>query len=701
MSIAVRTLTAASPATRLRGVGPAVAERLKALGLETLQDLLFHLPLRYEDRTHLTPLAQLRPGQSALIAARVERTEVRYPGRRMLQVSASDGTGRVWLRFFHFSAEQQRRLQLPGQWLRAYGEVRVGRLGLEIVHPEYQLAADEVTARTVVPALTPVYPATAGLQQGRLRSLITQALRALDHPDALPDLLPDEVLIDRRLPRLLESLKLLHAPPVEADIAARMAGRHPAQRRLAFEELLAQQLGLRQLRRQVQSERAPPCAGDGRLRERFVAALPFALTAAQRRVGEEILADLARERPMLRLVQGDVGAGKTVVAALAALAAIESGRQVALMAPTELLAEQHHQNFARWLAPLDVTLVLCSGRQGKTERRQATQGLAHGDIRLAIGTHALFQEEIGFAELGLMIVDEQHRFGVHQRLALRAKGMQNGLHPHQLVMTATPIPRTLAMSLYADLDVSVIDQLPPGRTPVTTVALPDTRRAEVLARVAAACKAGRQAYWVCTIIEESETLAAQAAEDTAAHLRQELPQLRIGLVHGRLKPAEKDRLMRAFKSGDIDLLVATTVIEVGVDVPNASLMIIENAERLGLSQLHQLRGRVGRGAAQSHCVLVYHPPLTDMAEARLRVMRETTDGFVIAQRDLELRGPGEILGTQQTGLARLRVADLMRDAPLIPAVQAAADRMLDRHPRLVPPLLRRWLGERGGQYASV
>jgi ATP-dependent DNA helicase RecG len=451
----------------------------------------------------------------------------------------------------------------------------------------------------------------------------------------------------------------------------------------------------------VQSERAPRCAGDGRLRERFVAALPFALTAAQRKVGEEILADLARERPMLRLVQGDVGAGKTVVAALAALAAIESGRQVALMAPTELLAEQHHQNFARWLAPLGVPLALCSGRQGKGERRQAAQGLARGDIALAIGTHALFQDDVEFAQLGLMIVDEQHRFGVHQRLALRAKGMQNGLHPHQLVMTATPIPRTLAMSLYADLDVSVIDQLPPGRTPVTTVALPDTRRAEVLERVAAACQAGRQAYWVCTIIEESETLAAQAAADTAEHLRQELPQLRIGLVHGRLKPAEKDRLMRAFKAGEVDLLVATTVIEVGVDVPNASLMIIENAERLGLSQLHQLRGRVGRGAAQSHCVLVYHPPLTEMAEARLRVMRETTDGFAIAQRDLELRGPGEILGTQQTGLARLRVADLMRDAPLIPAVQAAADRMLDRHPKLVPPLLRRWLGERGGQYASV
>jgi ATP-dependent DNA helicase RecG len=701
LNVAVRSLSAASPVTRLRGVGPAVAARLKALGLDTLQDLLFHLPLRYEDRTHLTPLGQLRPGQLALVAARVERAEVRYPGRRMLLVSASDGTGRIWLRFFHFSAEQQRRLQVPGQWLRAYGEVRAGKPGLELVHPEYQLVADEAAAGTVVPALTPVYPATTGLQQGRLRSLIGQALRALDYPDALPDLLPDEVLVDRRLPRLAESLHLLHAPPVGENIVALLTGAHPAQRRLAFEELLAHQLGLRQLRRRVQAQRAPASAGDGRLRERFIRLLPFELTSAQARVAREILADLACGRPMLRLVQGDVGAGKTVVAALAALAAIESGQQVALMAPTELLAEQHFQNFSRWLGPLGISVALCSGRQGKAERRHTAGELASGSIALAIGTHALFQDELSFAQLGLMIVDEQHRFGVHQRLALRAKGVRNGLHPHQLVMTATPIPRTLAMSLYADLDVSVIDELPPGRTPVTTVALPETRRAEVLERVAAACRAGRQAYWVCTIIEESEMLAAQAAEDTAAHLREELPQLRIGLVHGRLKLAEKDRLMRAFKAGELDLLVATTVIEVGVDVPNASLMIIENAERLGLSQLHQLRGRVGRGAAQSHCVLVYHPPLSDMAESRLRVMRETTDGFVIAQRDLELRGPGEILGTQQTGLATMRVADLMRDAPLIPVVQLAADRMLDRHPALVPQLLRRWLGERGGQYASV
>jgi ATP-dependent DNA helicase RecG len=701
LTIAVRSLTAASPVTRLRGVGPAVTERLKALGLDTLQDLLFHLPLRYEDRTHLTSLGQLRPGQSALVAVRVERVDVRYPGRRSLLVSTTDGTGRLLLRFFHFSSEQQRRLQLPGQWLRAYGEVRLGKQGLEIVHPEYQLQADEAAARAVVPVLTPVYPATVGLQQARLRSLIAQALRLLEQPEALQDLLPEEILVDRRLPRLAEALRLLHAPPVDVDIAALLAGTHPAQRRLAFEELLAHQLGLRQLRRRVQAQKAPDCRGHGRLREGFVQALPFSLTEAQARVGQEILRDLASERPMLRLVQGDVGAGKTVVAALAALAAIESGQQAALMAPTELLAEQHLQNFSHWFSAQGIKVVLCSGRQSKTERQRVMQQLESGEAKLAIGTHALFQDEVTFAQLGLVIVDEQHRFGVHQRLALRAKGVKNGLHPHQLVMTATPIPRTLAMSLYADLDVSVIDELPPGRTPVTTVALPDTRRGEVLERVAAACHAGRQAYWVCTIIEESETLAAQAAEDTAAHLREELPNLRIGLVHGRLKPAEKDQLMRAFKAGELDLLVATTVIEVGVDVPNASLMIIENAERLGLSQLHQLRGRVGRGAAHSHCVLVYHPPLSDMAEARLRVMRETTDGFVIAQRDLELRGPGEILGTQQTGLAQMRVADLMRDAPLVPAVQAAADRMLDRHPKQVPLLLRRWLGERGGQYASV
>jgi ATP-dependent DNA helicase RecG len=701
LSIAVRSLTAASTVARLRGVGPSVKQRLQALGLETLQDLLFHLPLRYEDRTHLTPLAQLKPGQSALIAARIERVDVRFAGRRSLLVSVTEGSGRLLLRFFHFSGEQQRRLQVPGQWLRAYGEVRLGRQGLEIVHPEYQLVTDEAAARTVIPVLTPVYPATVGLQQARLRNLIAQALRLLEQPGSLQDLLPEEILVDRRLPRLVEALQLLHAPPVGADISALQTGQHPAQRRLAFEELLAHQLGLRQLRRRIQSQRAAGCVGDGRLRERFVGNLPFQLTAAQRQVSEEVLADLARDRPMLRLVQGDVGAGKTVVAAVAALAVIEAGQQAVLMAPTELLAEQHFQNFSRWLEPLGVGVALCSGRQSKAERQRTLEALVTGAAAFAVGTHALFQDDVEFAQLGLVIVDEQHRFGVDQRMALRAKGVKSGLHPHQLVMTATPIPRTLAMSLHADLDVSVIDQLPPGRTPVSTVALPDSRRADVLERVAAACKGGRQAYWVCTIIEESDTLVAQAAEDTAAHLREELPKLRIGLVHGRLKASEKDQLMRAFKLGELDLLVATTVIEVGVDVPNASLMIIENAERLGLSQLHQLRGRVGRGATQSHCVLVYHPPLSDMAEARLRVMRETTDGFLIAQRDLELRGPGEILGTQQTGLAQMRVADLMRDAPLVPAVQAAADRMLDKHPKQVPLLLRRWLGERGGQYASV
>ena len=678
-----------------------MAAKLEALGLSTLQDLLFHLPLRYEDRSRLTVLRDVVPGCPALIVARVERTELRFPGRRMLVVSASDGTGRIQLRFFHFTAEQQRRLQAPGQWLRAYGEIRVGKQGLELIHPEYQLMADESAARTIVPVLTPVYPAGAGVQQGRLRHLITQALQVLERPQGLQELLPDEILVDRRLPRLAESLRLLHAPPRGTDMAALLAGGHPAQRRLAFEELLAHHVGMRQLRQRIRSHTAHPCRGDGRLRENFLRALPFPLTAAQTRVTRELLADLAREQPMLRLVQGDVGAGKTVVAALTALAVIEAGGQAALMAPTELLAEQHHANFARWFEPLGVQVALVSGRQTKSVRAKILRGLADGSIAFAVGTHALFQGDVGFARLRLVIVDEQHRFGVDQRLRLREKGAAKGLHPHQLVMTATPIPRTLAMSLYADLDSSVIDELPPGRTPVATVVLPDSRRAEVLQRVAAACADGRQAYWVCTLIEESEVLVARAAEETAAHLRAELPQLRIGLVHGRLKPVEKDRVMRSFRASELDLLVATTVIEVGVDVPNASLMVIDNAERLGLSQLHQLRGRVGRGARQSHCVLVYHAPLSGMAEARLRVMRETNDGFVIAQRDLELRGPGEILGTRQTGLAQMRVADLMRDAPMVPAVRAAADRLLEHHPAVVAPLLRRWLGKDAAGYASV
>jgi ATP-dependent DNA helicase RecG len=495
-------------------------------------------------------------------------------------------------------------------------------------------------------------------------------------------------------------VRYLHRPPPDAPLAELLEGRHPAQRRLAFEELLAHQLGLRRLRARQRRLAAPALKGSGELVRRFISGLPFALTDAQRRVGREIARDLAGSHPMLRLVQGDVGSGKTVVAALAALQAVEAGQQVALMAPTELLAEQHLLNFARWLEPLGVTVGALTGRQKAAERRAAQAAAADGSLQVAVGTHALFQEGVAFTSLGLVVVDEQHRFGVHQRLALRDKGAAAGRVPHQLVMTATPIPRTLAMTAYADLDLSVIDELPPGRTPVRTVTISDTRRDEVVERVREACRSGRQAYWVCTLIEESEALQCQAAEDTAALLAAALPDLRVGLVHGRQRPAEKEAAMAAFKSGDTGLLVATTVIEVGVDVPNASLMVIENPERLGLAQLHQLRGRVGRGAVESHCVLLYHAPLGEAAQQRLAVLRDTTDGFVIAQRDLELRGPGEVLGTRQTGEMQFRIADLLRDQPMVGQVQRAADLILERHPDRVDPLIRRWVGERS-HYAGV
>jgi ATP-dependent DNA helicase RecG len=684
------------PVTSLKGVGPALAKRLARLGIESVADLLFWLPTRYEDRTRVVPIGSLRPGMRAAVEGTVELAEVVFRGRRSLLVRLGDGTGFLTLRFFHFSAAQQQQL-VRGARLRCFGEVRRGKHGAEVVHPEYKDAAAPDT-QAVQDVLTPIYPVTEGVQQGRLRNLTAQALAAMDEGE-LPDLLPPDIVSGAGMPGLHDALRYVHRPPPDAKLDELAAGRHPAQRRLVFEELLAHQLSLRRLRTAVRRDPAFPLHARGTLAARLLAGTGFALTGAQQRVLAELRADLGEPHPMMRLVQGDVGSGKTIVAALAAADAVEAGFQAALMAPTELLAEQHAQNFARWLAPLGMEAVLLSGRMPARARREALDAIADGRAGIAIGTHALFQEEVRFRRLALVIVDEQHRFGVHQRMRLREKGAA-GRYPHQLIMTATPIPRTLAMTAYADLDVSVIDELPPGRTPVVTVALPDSRREEIVQRIRSACLAGRQAYWVCPLIEESVQLEAQAAEDAAALLAAALPDVTVGIVHGRMPPAAREKAMAEFKAGRIGLLVATTVIEVGVDVPNASLMVIENAERMGLAQLHQLRGRVGRGSEASTCVLLWHPPLSRLAKERLAALRSTNDGFAIARRDLELRGPGEFLGTRQAGFMQLKVADLMRDADLLPTVQAAAEVMMRTHADNMAPLERRWIGA-GTRYGTV
>lgn len=685
--------------TTLNGVGPGVAAKLEKLGLRSVGDLLFHRPLRYEDRTRLTPISKLRAGVSALVLVHVEQAEMQRGRRRSLVVSTTDGQARLWLRFFHFSEAQAQQFQ-PGTWVQVFAEVRPGRYGLEMIHPEYHRVEARVEGEKVAARLTPVYPTTGGITQPRLRQWVESALSYAKTPEFLPELIPEEIRLDRGMPTLVQALGLLHSPPSDTDLAALIAGTHPAVRRLAFEELLAQQIGLRARRQRIRKHRAPHLAGTGEHMKALYAGLGFALTDAQKRVLTQILADMSTTRPMLRLVQGDVGSGKTVVAAAAAVTAAEAGWQTAFMAPTELLAEQHYRNMQTWLAPLDIPVSLLTGRLPKRERKTVLAALAMGEAGVVVGTHALFQDDVAMPKLGLVIVDEQHRFGVHQRMALRNKGAQRTRFPHQLIMTATPIPRTLAMSAYADLDTSVIDELPPGRQPVTTVAISEKRRDQVIQRVARACAQGRQAYWVCTLIEESETLQCRAAEACAEELATNLPDLRIGLAHGRMSGAAKEKAMLAFKQGEVDLLVATTVIEVGVDVPNASLMIIENAERLGLSQLHQLRGRVGRGHAQSHCVLMYQPPLGETARKRIGVLRASNDGFVIAREDLELRGPGEVLGTRQTGSIEFKIADLMRDADMAPAAQAAADRMLTAHPQAAQALMARWL-DRESTYANV
>jgi ATP-dependent DNA helicase RecG len=682
------------PVTVVPGVGPALGARLQRLDIHTVQGLLFHLPARYEDRTRVLPIGGLRPGQRAVVEGEIQHVEVAHRKRRSLLAHLRDGTGGITLRFFHFSKRQQDTLA-RGVRLRAFAETRAGASGLEMVHPEYQLiGANEAPAPE---HLTPIYPTTEGLPQARLRSLAARALALMERHGIAE-------LLDRAqtgaLPSLADALHVVHQPPPDAELELFDARRHPAQRRLAFEELLAHHLSLRRLRMSIRAEAAPMLAGDGRLRAELRSRLPFELTGAQKRVVAEIERDLAGTTPMLRLVQGDVGSGKTVVAALAALLAAEAGHQCALMAPTELLAEQHLASFHAWLDPLGLRVASLRGRQGARERRVALGAIERGDAAVAVGTHALFQEGVSFRSLGLVIVDEQHRFGVHQRLALHEKGATGGRAPHQLIMTATPIPRTLAMTAYADLDLSLLDELPPGRMPVKTVVMPAERRPELIERVRAACRSGRQAYWVCPLIEESEQLDAAAAEDTAAALGELLPELQIVLLHGRMKPQERERVMASFKRGEAQLLVATTVIEVGVDVPNASLMIIENAERMGLAQLHQLRGRVGRGDVESACVLMYRPPLGELARSRLAVLRDTNDGFVVARKDLELRGPGEVLGTRQTGLLQMRVADLIRDADLLPCVQRVAEEIMRDSPATIDALVRRWVGE-ANRYGRV
>jgi ATP-dependent DNA helicase RecG len=674
----------------LKGVGASLAQRLAKLGIASLQDLLFHLPYRYEDRTRVRPIGSLAIGETAVVEGQILTSDMVMSRRRSLQVTIRDASGFLVLRFFHFSAAQKRLFE-NSERIRCFGEIRPGRAGLEFYHPEYELDPKPLDAQGA-PTLTPVYPLTEGIQQTRLRALCRQALDWLDRYP-VREWLPEWLLDLYRLPPINEAIRLVHAPPASADNAQLMAGKHPAQQRLVMEELLAHHLSLLQLRQQVRESRALPLAPSGRLAREFLEQLPFQLTRAQGRVVDEIAADLAQPLPMLRLVQGDVGSGKTVVAALAALQAIGAGAQVALMAPTEILAEQHWLNFQRWFEPLGIEMAWLSGKTKGRTREATLQALHAGQAQLVIGTHALFQEEVRFARLALAIIDEQHRFGVHQRLALRDKGQAGGLVPHQLIMTATPIPRTLAMSAYADLDTSVIDELPPGRQPIETIAVPDSRRPEILQRVRRACSEGRQAYWVCTLIEESEALQAQAAEATAEELREALPELRVGLVHGRMKARDKAEMMARFKDGQVDVLVATTVIEVGVDVPDASLIIIENPERLGLAQLHQLRGRVGRGHAASFCVLLFHPPLSQNGKARLQVLRDSQDGFIIAEKDLEIRGPGEVLGTRQTGLLQFRIAEFERDQRWIEEIRTQAPKLLDS-PVRVEALIRRWLGDR-------
>ncbi len=665
------------------------------MGIETVQDVLFHLPRRYEDRTRIIPIGSVRPGDQVLVEADVDLAEIKFGRRRSLLVRISDGTGALTLRFFHFNKNQQQGFT-RGSRVRVFGEIRNGTSTLEIVHPEYQ-RLNGVECSEVDDRLTAIYPTADGIHQLTLRKLSDQALAYLGE-SCLPDWLPIDQM--GSVMGLHDAIQYVHRPPPDADLVELEEGVHPSQKRLSFEELLAHHLSLRRVREKARQWNSQPIGADRSTLNRYVDSLAFDLTHAQEAVVNQVLTDMQCTHPMMRLVQGDVGSGKTVVAAAAAIQVVAGGAQVAVMAPTELLAQQLYDNFLSWFAPLKISVGWLSGKIKGKARTATLAELVDGRIQLIVGTHALFQDEVEYHNLSLVIIDEQHRFGVHQRLSLRDKGRNHKFAPHQLIMTATPIPRTLSMALYADLDTSVIDELPPGRTPVQTVVIPDTRREEVIDRVRNACVDGRQVYWVCTLIDESESLQCQAAEIVRTQLGEALPGVRIGLVHGRLKDQEKTECMLAFKRGEIDLLVATTVIEVGVDVPNASLMIIENPERLGLSQLHQLRGRVGRGKVKSSCVLMYHGPLSQSGKQRLRVMRETNDGFEISRKDLELRGPGEVLGTRQTGLMQFQIADLVRDQSMLPKIETIASYILKKYPERVSQIIRRWLG-RAEQYGEV
>ena len=666
------------------------------------------MPYRYEDRTRIVPIGSLRVGDHAVVQGTIELTEIKFARKRMLVCRVRDGSALLILRFFHFTQSQKANLA-RGKTIRCFGEVRRSGSHLEMTHPEYSILSTAQTkadlSDAVEETLTPVYPVTDGVHQISLRNMVNHAFDLLDKGRlTLEDYLPASLLEKYQFAGLKEALRFVHYPLPDVSLADLQDNQHPMKQRLIFEELLTHILSLRQLRARVKEKPACVIKPTQKMASTFESNLPFELTNAQKKVIADIQTDLLKPSPMQRLVQGDVGSGKTVVAAIAALQVIESGYQVAIMAPTEILAEQHYTNFMHWFEPLGVQVVWLSGKLKTAPRREAMALIESAEAGIAIGTHALFQDEVTFKNLALVIIDEQHRFGVHQRLALRNKGVSdnNGepRSPHQLIMTATPIPRTLSMTAYADLDCSIIDELPPGRTPVETVVLPDSRRVEIIERIIKACQQGRQVYWVCTLIEESEVLQCQAAEDAYKELADAFPDLKIGLVHGRMKPEQKEQVMSAFKSAELQLLIATTVIEVGVDVPNASLMVIENAERLGLSQLHQLRGRVGRGQQASACVLMYRAPLSQNARTRLDTMRQTNDGFKIAQKDLEIRGPGEVLGTRQTGLQLLKIADLQRDAALIPKASQAAEELELNHSENIAALIQRWIGN-ASRYADV
>jgi ATP-dependent DNA helicase RecG len=705
-----------SPHASLAGLSKSTLEKLAKLNISSKFDLVLHLPLRYDDETHLYPIKDAPVGRDVLIEATVVECDIKYRPRRQLVCQLEDGSGVVTLRFFSFYGSQVKHFA-PGVRVRAFGEIRQGFFGAEMVHPRYRIVQPGLP---VAEALTPVYPTTAGMGQDTLRKLIERALAS----EKLEDTLPDELLRPHRFPKFRDAVYFLHNPSPEVLQQDLQARTHPAWRRMKFDELLAQQLSMRVHQQRRRGVGAPALRPKGTLVSRLLKALPFRLTDAQQRAVAQIRDDLSKPHPMQRLLQGDVGSGKTVVAALAALQCVENNLQVALMAPTEILAEQHYRKFSGWLAALGIEVAWLSSSTKKSVKKQILTKIAAGEIPVLVGTHALFEDDVVFHNLGLAIIDEQHRFGVRQRLALRLKGTQANdgrpeahAQPHQLMMSATPIPRTLAMSYYADLDVSVIDELPPGRTPVTTKLVSDTRRDEVIARVREACAAGSQAYWVCPLVEEMESEASpdekspkekrkpgraglealqlKAALETYESLSAAFPELRVGLAHGRLKSDEKSAVMGAFQRGEVQLLVATTVIEVGVDVPNASLMVIENAERMGLSQLHQLRGRVGRGAAQSACILLYRMPLSPMARERLKIIFENTDGFEVARHDLRMRGPGELLGARQSGVPMLRFADLSADVDLLDAAREAAATLLAENPQAARAHLNRWLGARG------